>query len=44
RRGGWTSAYPTGAMLPGSMYAHYPSNNIVWPLLALSAYVRKYGE
>ncbi len=44
RTAGWTSAYPTGAMLPGSMYAHYPSNNIIWPMLALSAYVRKYGE
>ncbi|MHA6483542.1 squalene cyclase [Paenibacillus sp. strain BS8-2] len=42
RAGGWASTYPTGAMLPGSMYAHYPSNNIIWPMLALSAYVRKF--
>ncbi|GBG12368.1 squalene cyclase [Paenibacillus agaridevorans] len=44
RAGDWTSVYPTGAMLPGSMYAHYPSNNVSWPLLALSAYVNKFDE
>lgn len=44
QRRDWTHAYPTGSMLPGSMYAHYPSNNIVWPLLAMSSYVNKYGS
>ncbi|WP_235548689.1 prenyltransferase/squalene oxidase repeat-containing protein [Paenibacillus sp. Soil522] len=40
----WTYTYPTGALLPGSMYVHYPSNNYVWPMLALSAILKKYGS
>jgi sporulenol synthase len=40
----WTYTYPTGAGLPGSIYVHYPSNNYVWPLLTLSAILKKYGS
>lgn len=40
----WTYTYPTGAGLPGSVYVHYPSNNYIWPLLTLSAIVKKYGS
>ncbi|GGG54502.1 prenyltransferase/squalene oxidase repeat-containing protein [Paenibacillus radicis (ex Gao et al. 2016)] len=40
----WTYYYPTGAMLPGSVYTHYPSYNYIWPLLTLSAMVKKYGS
>ncbi|MNZ97931.1 Sporulenol synthase [compost metagenome] len=40
----WTSAYPTGAGLPGSFYIHYHSYRHIWPLLALSHYREKYGE
>lgn len=40
----WTYTYPTGAGLPGSVYVHYVSNNYIWPLLTLSAFVRKYRD
>jgi sporulenol synthase len=40
----WTYTYPTGAGLPGSIYVHYPSNNYIWPLLTLSAIIKKYGS
>lgn len=40
----WTYTYPTGAGLPGSVYVYYPSNNYIWPLLTLSAIVKKYGS
>ncbi|WP_420329395.1 hypothetical protein [Paenibacillus gorillae] len=43
-RRNWTYYYPTGAMLPGSVYTHYPSYNYIWPLLTLSAMVKKYGS
>ncbi|WP_256710514.1 prenyltransferase/squalene oxidase repeat-containing protein [Paenibacillus sp. FSL H8-0548] len=39
----WTYTYPTGAALPGSLYVHYPSNNYIWPMLTLSAILKKYG-
>ncbi|MUT66977.1 squalene cyclase [Paenibacillus sp. NEAU-GSW1] len=38
----WTYFYPTGAMLPGSVYANYPSYNYIWPLLTMSAFLKKY--
>lgn len=38
----WTTAYPTGAALPGSFYIHYHNYRYIWPLLALSHYRRKY--
>lgn len=40
----WTYSYPTGAGLPGSLYVHYPSNNYIWPLLTLSAILKKYSS
>ncbi|WP_424766200.1 squalene cyclase [Paenibacillus sp. sgz302251] len=39
----WTYTYPTGAGLPGSVYVYYPSNNYIWPLLTMSAFLKKYG-
>lgn len=40
----WPSTYPTGAGLPGYFYVHYHSYRYIWPLLALSHYVNKYGD
>lgn len=40
----WPSSYPTGAGLPGYFYVHYHSYRYIWPLLALSHYVKKYGD
>lgn len=40
----WTTAYPTGAGLPGNFYSHYHSYRYIWPLLTLSHYKKKYGE
>lgn len=40
----WTYTYPTGAMLPGNIYAHYPSYNYIWPLLTMSSLLKKYGS
>ncbi len=34
------ASYPTGAGLPGGFYIHYHSYRYVWPLLALSHYLR----
>ncbi|TVY08436.1 terpene cyclase/mutase family protein [Paenibacillus cremeus] len=39
----WTAAYPTGAGLPSAFYNRYFSYNLVWPLVALSHYRRRYG-
>ncbi|MFC5648382.1 prenyltransferase/squalene oxidase repeat-containing protein [Paenibacillus solisilvae] len=36
------SFYPTGAALPGHMYTRYDSYSLIWPLLALSNYRKKY--
>ncbi|TDF94870.1 squalene--hopene cyclase [Paenibacillus piri] len=36
------ASYPTGAGLPGNFYIHYHSYRYIWPLLALSHYIRKY--
>ncbi|MNW38542.1 Sporulenol synthase [compost metagenome] len=44
REDGWTSAYPTGAGLPGYFYVHYHSYRYIWPLLALAHYENKYGD
>lgn len=38
----WTTAYPTGAGLPGVFYTYYHSYNYIWPLLTLSHYHEKY--
>jgi sporulenol synthase len=40
----WTTAYPTGAGLPGTFYIHYHSYRYIWPLLTLSHYRKKYGR
>lgn len=40
----WTTAYPTGAGLPGFFYMHYHSYRYIWPLLTLSHYRRKYAR
>jgi len=40
----WTTLYPTGAGLPGSIYIHYHSYRYIWPLLTLSHYRKKYGN
>lgn len=37
----WTATYPKGQGLPGSFYIHYPSYEYIFPLLALSHYLRK---
>lgn len=37
---GIEASYPTGAGLPGGFYIHYHSYRYVWPLLALSHYLR----
>ncbi|TCP21954.1 squalene/oxidosqualene cyclase-like protein [Scopulibacillus darangshiensis] len=34
--------YPMGAGLPGHFYIHYHSYQHIWPLLALSHYMKKY--
>lgn len=36
--------YPTGAGLPGHFYIYYHSYNHIWPLLALTRYLRKYSD
>ena len=36
--------YPTGAALPGHMYNHYESYPLIWPLLALAHYHRKFNS
>ncbi|BAU27744.1 sporulenol synthase [Aneurinibacillus soli] len=38
----WTTAYPTGAGLPGGFYFYYHSYRYIWPLLALSHYKEKF--
>lgn len=40
---GPAAAYPTGAALPGHMYTQYESYPLIWPLLALAHYQRKYS-
>lgn len=37
-----TISYPTGAGLPGHFYIHYHSYKHIWPLLALSHYLKTY--
>jgi len=36
----WTSSYPKGQGLPGSFYIHYPSYEYIFPLLALSHFIK----
>jgi sporulenol synthase len=36
--------YPTGAGLPGQFYIRYHSYPYIWPLLALSHYMKKYNK
>ncbi|TLS38991.1 squalene--hopene cyclase [Pseudalkalibacillus caeni] len=36
--------YPTGAGLPGGFYIHYDSYKLIWPLLTLSHYMKKYKK
>ncbi|MFA9556405.1 prenyltransferase/squalene oxidase repeat-containing protein [Evansella sp. AB-rgal1] len=37
-------SYPTGGGLPGTFYINYHSYNTIWPLLAVSHYLDKYGR
>lgn len=39
----WTTAYPTGAGLPGIFYTRYHSYNYVWPLLTFKRFL-SHGE
>jgi len=40
-KNGTETSYPTGAGLPGGFYIHYHSYRCVWPLLALSHYLKR---
>ncbi len=42
QEGGYSN-YPTGAGLPGNFYIRYHSYHLIWPLLTLSHYVKKYS-
>ena len=39
-KNGIATSYPTGAGVPGGFYIHYHSYRYIWPLLALSHYLR----
>lgn len=36
------TGYPTGGGLPGSFYLNYHSYDLVWPLIAVNHYIKKY--
>jgi sporulenol synthase len=40
-KNGTETSYPTGAGLPGGFYINYHSYRCVWPLLALSHYLKR---
>jgi sporulenol synthase len=37
-----SKTYPTGAGLPGHFYIHYHSYNLIWPLVTLSHFIKKF--
>lgn len=39
----WTTAYPKGQAMAGSFYIHYHSYRYIFPLMALSHYLQKFG-
>lgn len=43
KEGNGLGDYPTGAGLPGYFYSHYHSYSVIWPLLTLAHFRKKYG-
>ncbi|MDD9149174.1 squalene--hopene cyclase [Sporolactobacillus sp. CQH2019] len=39
----WTADYPKGRGMAGAFYIHYHSYDLIWPLLALAHFRRKFG-
>ncbi|WP_329602900.1 terpene cyclase/mutase family protein [Terrilactibacillus tamarindi] len=39
----WVHHYPKGKGMAGAFYIHYHSYDLIWPLLALSHYQKKFG-
>ncbi|AZB42751.1 squalene--hopene cyclase [Bacillus sp. FJAT-42376] len=44
RKSDWTSDYPKGQGFAGQFYIHYHSYDLVYPMLALSAYLKKAND
>lgn len=39
----WTANYPMGRGMAGAFYIHYHSYHLIWPLLALTRFQKKFG-